>query len=121
MQAVPVSARGVPEVLPQAVPSQGSQQTSYRRETFRLSLPGLSENFRQVRTERFLKRSNLLSRSDELSRHKRGHTGLKSFVCRHCDKAFMRSDHLSKHEVRHERRGARVNLKLHRPGGTLVK
>lgn len=51
------------------------------------------------------------ARSDELSRHKRSHTGVKKFVCRHCEKAFMRSDHLTKHETRHQTRGSRLNLK----------
>ena len=41
------------------------------------------------------------ARSDELSRHKRTHTGEKKFVCPVCDRRFMRSDHLSKHIKRH--------------------
>ena len=51
-------------------------------------------------------------RSDELSRHKRVHSGVKKFVCRFCDKAFMRSDHLSKHESRHTNLGSRLNMKM---------
>ena len=51
-------------------------------------------------------------RSDELSRHKRVHTGIKKFVCRFCDKAFMRSDHLNKHESRHANLGSRLSLKM---------
>ena len=51
-------------------------------------------------------------RSDELSRHKRVHTGLKKFVCRFCGKAFMRSDHLNKHESRHANLGSRLSLKM---------
>lgn len=41
------------------------------------------------------------ARSDELSRHRRTHTGEKKFVCTVCDRRFMRSDHLTKHARRH--------------------
>ena len=41
------------------------------------------------------------ARSDELSRHRRTHTGEKKFVCNVCDRRFMRSDHLTKHARRH--------------------
>jgi krueppel-like factor 15 len=41
------------------------------------------------------------SRSDELARHVRLHTGLKPFVCAACGKAFARSDHLQKHNRVH--------------------
>jgi len=41
------------------------------------------------------------SRSDELQRHMRTHTGDKRFVCPNCSKRFMRSDHLSKHQRTH--------------------
>lgn len=41
------------------------------------------------------------SRSDELQRHMRTHTGDKRFVCETCCKRFMRSDHLSKHQRTH--------------------
>ena len=41
------------------------------------------------------------ARSDELSRHKRAHTGEKRFTCPQCDRGFIRSDHLAKHISRH--------------------
>ena len=41
------------------------------------------------------------SRSDELSRHRRAHTGEKRFVCGFCGHRFVRSDHLDKHVKRH--------------------
>lgn len=41
------------------------------------------------------------ARSDELSRHRRTHTGEKKFACPVCERRFMRSDHLTKHTRRH--------------------
>ncbi|KAG9339370.1 hypothetical protein JZ751_023763 [Albula glossodonta] len=41
------------------------------------------------------------ARSDELSRHRRTHTGEKRFACPLCQSRFMRSDHLTKHTRRH--------------------
>ncbi|CAG14695.1 unnamed protein product, partial [Tetraodon nigroviridis] len=35
--------------------------------------------------------------SDELSRHRRSHSGVKPYQCIVCEKKFARSDHLSKH------------------------
>ena len=40
------------------------------------------------------------SRSDELARHRRSHTGVKPHVCEICQRAFARSDHLSRHTGR---------------------
>jgi uncharacterized Zn-finger protein len=44
------------------------------------------------------------ARSDELSRHRRMHTGEKKFACSICARRFVRSDHLMKHERRHDNR-----------------
>lgn len=41
------------------------------------------------------------SRSDELSRHRRSHSGIKPYECTLCEKKFARSDHLSKHTKVH--------------------
>lgn len=41
------------------------------------------------------------SRSDELSRHRRSHSGVKPYECTMCEKKFARSDHLSKHTKVH--------------------
>ncbi|XP_038118613.1 transcription factor btd-like [Culex quinquefasciatus] len=43
------------------------------------------------------------TRSDELQRHRRTHTGEKRFQCPECNKKFMRSDHLSKHIRTHSK------------------
>ncbi|CAG5082519.1 Oidioi.mRNA.OKI2018_I69.PAR.g10147.t1.cds [Oikopleura dioica] len=43
----------------------------------------------------------IFSRSDELSRHKRVHTGERPFQCPVCERRFIRSDHLTKHARTH--------------------
>lgn len=41
------------------------------------------------------------ARNEELTRHKRIHSGFKPHVCTICNKRFGRKDHLSKHQKTH--------------------
>lgn len=50
------------------------------------------------------------TRSDELQRHRRTHTGEKRFQCLECNKKFMRSDHLSKHIRTHTKQRNSVSF-----------
>lgn len=56
------------------------------------------------------------SRSDELSRHRRSHSGVKPYQCPVCEKKFARSDHLSKHiKVHRFPRSSRTARTAHWP------
>lgn len=45
------------------------------------------------------------TRNEELTRHKRIHTGLRPHACVICGKRFGRKDHLKKHTRTHDNRG----------------
>ncbi|QQP57783.1 Kruppellike factor 11, partial [Caligus rogercresseyi] len=49
------------------------------------------------------------ARSDELSRHRRAHSGERKFACPLCDRRFIRSDHLMKHQKRHSNSKSSLN------------
>lgn len=60
------------------------------------------------------------SRSDELSRHRRIHTGEKRFTCPACHLRFTRSDHLANHKRRHyvAKRAPAWHAQLRQMGGS---
>ncbi|KAK0146495.1 Krueppel-like factor 15 [Merluccius polli] len=59
------------------------------------TLPMENQESDRMRRSRFVELK--FSRSDELSRHRRSHSGVKPYQCVVCEKKFARSDHLSKH------------------------
>ncbi|KAJ8260050.1 hypothetical protein GJAV_G00176490 [Gymnothorax javanicus] len=66
----------------QEQPLEGAPEAAHRGEALACTWPGCGWRF---------------SRSDELSRHRRSHSGVKPYQCPVCEKKFARSDHLSKH------------------------
>nr|XP_023853331.1 transcription factor Sp3 [Salvelinus alpinus] len=61
------------------------------------------------------------TRSDELQRHRRTHTGEKKFVCAQCSKRFMRSDHLAKHIKTHQnKKGVASSSSSPPPSDTII-
>ncbi|KAG8431447.1 hypothetical protein GDO86_018696 [Hymenochirus boettgeri] len=78
----------------EVIPSQSPLQSPYRQFFF----APLGERPFPCTWPDCLKK---FSRSDELTRHYRTHTGEKQFRCPLCEKRFMRSDHLTKHARRH--------------------
>ncbi|GFR09044.1 hypothetical protein TNCT_212981 [Trichonephila clavata] len=53
------------------------------------------------------------TRNEELTRHKRIHTGVRPHQCSLCLKRFGRRDHLKKHIKTHQR----ANVHMHMPMG----
>uniref|UniRef100_A0A8C6Q856 Transcription factor Sp8 n=1 Tax=Nothobranchius furzeri TaxID=105023 RepID=A0A8C6Q856_NOTFU len=73
--------------------------------------PGLTKGFHPWKGKRpfvcnWLSCGKRFTRSDELQRHLRTHTGEKRFECPICCKRFTRSDHLSKHLRTHTAEGS---------------
>ncbi|XP_029975749.1 early growth response protein 4-like [Salarias fasciatus] len=65
---------------------RGSARGGAKQKPFPCSVPGCERRF---------------SRSDELNRHVRIHTGQKPFQCAICARSFSRSDHLTTHTRTH--------------------
>ncbi|CAL1591061.1 unnamed protein product [Knipowitschia caucasica] len=77
--------QGVRVPAPKAA-ARGRRQKSVKTKPFPCAVQGCDRRF---------------SRSDELNRHVRIHTGQKPFQCTVCARAFSRSDHLTTHTRTH--------------------
>ncbi|KAK7910124.1 hypothetical protein WMY93_014808 [Mugilogobius chulae] len=81
----PPTSSGVHVPAPKAA-ARGRRQKSVKAKPFPCVVQGCERRF---------------SRSDELNRHVRIHTGQKPFQCTICSRAFSRSDHLTTHTRTH--------------------
>ena len=84
--------------------SSSTSQVAHRWSTLSMLLARLAPNFNaswMLKLWYFSGCSRKFTRSDELHRHFRIHTGERKHRCEHCGKSFSRSDHLKKHALSH--------------------